>query len=150
MRRLFALALLFFTIHADAGDIVVNDASARATAPGQENATVQISITSKQDGRVVRITSSIADSVEIHSMMHVNGMMKMRALEFLPLPAGQTVKLGSGGNHVMLISIKNQLKAGDSVPLSISVEFADKSKETVSVNAEVKSRTGSHGEHEHH
>ena len=150
MRYAIAIVMLFCAGQAWAENVVVSDASVRATAPGQESAAIRFSITSKKEARLVAIASPVADAVEIHSMTHDNGVMKMRAIEFLSLPAGKMVKLGVSGNHVMLLNLKNPLKAGDSVPLTITVEFADKHKEKINVNAEVKPLTASSNEHEHH
>lgn len=84
-------------------------------------------------------------------MVHENGMMKMRALDVLPLKAKQQVALGSDGNHLMLIGLKKPLSAGERVPLTVTVQFADKRRETVEVNAEVKPLTESHDHmHMHH
>jgi len=143
MRYVIAIIMLFCAAQAWAGNVVVSNASARATAPGQESAAIQFTITSKTEARLVAIVSPVAGAVEIHSMTHDDGMMKMRALEFLPLPAGKKVRLGSSGTHVMLLDLKKPLKAGESVPLTITVEFADKHEEKISVNAEVKSLTRS-------
>jgi len=150
MRYAIAIVMLFCAGQAWAENVVVSDASVRATAPGQESAAIRFSITSKKEARLVEISSPVAGAVEIHSMTHDNGVMKMRAIEFLSLPAGKMVKLGVSGNHVMLLNLKNQLKAGDNVPLTITVEFADKRKEKINVNAEVKSLAASSNEHEHH
>ena len=150
MRYAIAIVMLFCAAQAWAENVVVSDASARATAPGQESAAIRFSITSKKEARLVAIVSPIAGAVEIHSMTHDNGVMKMRAIEFLPLPAGKMVKLGASGNHVMLLNLKNPLKAGESVPLTITVEFADKRKEKVNVSAEVKPLAASRDEHERH
>lgn len=143
MRYVIAIIMLFCAAQAWAGNVVVSNASARATAPGQESAAIQFTITSKTEARLVAIVSPVAGAVEIHSMTHDDGMMKMRALEFLPLPAGKKVRLGSSGMHVMLLDLKKPLKAGESVPLTITVEFADKREEKISVNANVKSLTRS-------
>ena len=150
MRYAIAIVMLFCAAQAWAENVVVSDASARATAPGQESAAIRFSITSKKEARLVAIVSPIAGAVEIHSMTHDNGVMKMRAIEFLPLPAGKMVKLGASGNHVMLLNLKNPLKAGESVPLTITVEFADKRKEKLNVSAEVKPLAASRDEHERH
>ena len=150
MRYVIAIVMLFCAAQAWAGNVVVSNASALATAPGQETAAIRLTITSKTEARLVAIASPVAGAVEIHGMTHENGMMKMRALEFLPLPAGKKVRLGTSGNHVMLLNLKNPLKAGDNVPLTITVEYADKRKEKVNVNAEVKSIIASRNEHEHH
>ncbi|MFZ1548029.1 MAG: copper chaperone PCu(A)C [Candidatus Nitrotoga sp.] len=150
MRYMIAIVMLFCAAQAWAGNVVVSNASARATAPGQESAAIQFTITSKKKARLVAIVSPVAGAVEIHSMTNNDGVMKMRALEFLPLPAGKEIRLGTSGNHVMLLDLKKPLKAGDSVPFTITVSFADKREEKISVNAEVKSLTSSRNGHEHH
>ena len=66
------------------------------------------------------------------------GVMKMGAVPSLELPAGQAVELKPGGYHVMLMGLKQQLKAGDSVPLTLTVEGKGGQKETVQVTAPVK------------
>ena len=58
----------------------------------------------------------------MHKMEMTGQMMKMREVDGIDLPAGQTVNLASGGFHVMLIGLKRQLKEGDSVPLSLVIE----------------------------
>mgnify|MGYP003385460160 CR=1 FL=1 len=150
MRYVIAIVMLFCVAQAWAGNVVVSNASARATAPGQESASIQFTITSEKNARLVAIASPVAGAVEIHSMKHDDGVMKMRAIEFLPLPAGKKVRLGTSGNHVMLLDLKKPLKAGDSVPFTITVSFDDKREEKISVDAEVKSLTTSRNGHEHH
>jgi copper(I)-binding protein len=133
-----------------AGEIAVSEAWARATAPGQDSAAVSMHITSKKDASIVAVSSSASNSAEIHSMVHEDGMMKMRAMDALPLKAKQEVALGDDGNHIMLIGLKKQLNAGDSVALTLTVQFADKHKEKIEVKAEVKPLTENHDEHMHH
>jgi copper(I)-binding protein len=76
--------------------------------------------------------------VEIHEMAMDGNVMKMRAIPGLELPAGKTVELKPGGYHVMLMDLKKELKAGDTVPLTLVVEGADKKRETIEVKATVK------------
>lgn len=109
---------------------------------------MQFAITSQKEARLVEISSPAAGAVEIHSMTHENGMMKMRAIEALPLPAGKAVDLGASGNHVMLLNLKQPLKAGDSVPFVLTVQFADKRKATVKAVAEVRPINASHDMHD--
>ena len=68
----------------------------------------------------------------------------MRALpNGLELPAGKTVELKPGGYHVMLMDLKRSLKAGDVVPVTLVVEGADKKRETIDLNIEVRDIKGS-------
>jgi hypothetical protein len=151
MRQLFALVVFaLFAMSAAAADpgVTVSGASARATAPGQDSGSIKFSITSKKEAKLVAISSPAAGAVEIHSMVHEGGKMKMRAVEFLALPAGKEVDLGKSGNHVMLLNLKQPLKAGDSVPFTLTVEFADKHKATVDAKAAVEPMDGSHDMHD--
>lgn len=66
------------------------------------------------------------------------GVMKMRAIPSLALPAGTTVALKPGGYHVMLMDLKQAMKPGDVVPLSLVVENAAGKRETIEVKAEVR------------
>lgn len=73
----------------------------------------------------------------------------MRQIEYLPLSAKTPVTLGPGGNHLMLIGLKQALKAGDTVALTLTVQFADKSTEKVNLNAQVKAMSAAPSQHHH-
>ena len=70
-----------------------------------------------------------------------NGVMKMRAMSRLDLPAGKAVTLKPGSYHIMLMDLKQPLKKGDSVPLTLKVEGKDKKLSTLEVKAEVRELT---------
>jgi copper(I)-binding protein len=152
MKNLYLAAILsLIAAQAHAGEVTISEAWARATAPGQDSATVSLHITSKKDANIVAVSSPVAGSAEIHSMTHEDGMMMMRAMDALEFKAGQEVVLGNDGNHLMLVGLKKQLNAGDEVKLVLTVQFADKHKEKVSVKAAVRSQTEPrHEEHMRH
>ncbi|MBI5658225.1 MAG: copper chaperone PCu(A)C [Nitrosomonadales bacterium] len=141
------VAALLCAAQAWAGDVAVSDAWTRATVPGQSGAVLRFFVTSRKDAQLLKVSSAAAGAVEMHSMTHDKGVMKMRPIESLALPAGKTVELGSEGNHVMLLDLKQPLKAGDSVPFSLVVQFADKRKATVKAAAIVKPLDESHHGH---
>ena len=146
---LIGLGACLFAVQAFAGEVRVSEARIRATAPGQDSAAVSLHIISQKDADIVAVSSPVANSVEIHRMVHENGMMMMRPMDKFELKAKQEVALGAGGYHIMLIGLKKQLKAGDSVPLTLTLQFTDKQKEKVDVKAEVTPLTESHDEHMH-
>ncbi|MBI1175000.1 MAG: copper chaperone PCu(A)C [Sideroxydans sp.] len=149
MKKLTGLvAGMLVALSAFAGqDVAVSDAWVRATAPGQDSAAVSLHITSVQDARLVAVSSPVSKSAEIHTMKHENGMMMMRAVDDLPLPANKEVVLGSG-DHIMLVGLKQPLKAGDSVPVKLTIELAGKRRQAVEVKAEVRSFAAGHDMHE--
>jgi copper(I)-binding protein len=74
-------------------------------------------------------------------------MMRMRAVPALDLPAGKAVELKPGGYHLMLMDLKQQLKAGDSVPLTLVIEGKDGKRETLEVKAPVRALAGGAQKH---
>ena len=122
-----------------AGGLKVEGAWSRATAPGQDVAMVDLSITSDQQARLVGISTPVCKTVEIHSMSHENGMMKMREVQFVELPAGKRVNLGESGYHLMLIGLKSPLRAGDSIALTLDISGVDKVITKVEAKAQVRS-----------
>jgi periplasmic copper chaperone A len=135
------LAALLMSASLYAGDIQVENVWARATAPGQDAAGVDLTITSKQAATLVGVSSPMAETAELHSMKEANGMMKMREVESIELPAGKRVNLREGGYHLMLNGLKAPLKAGATVPLMLSIKVANKRIVKVETKAEVKPLT---------
>jgi copper(I)-binding protein len=68
-----------------------------------------------------------------------DGVMKMRPLERIELPAGTAVKLAPGGLHIMLIDLKQPLQRGEKVPVTLTVLQLDSgSRSALTVRAEVR------------
>jgi len=111
--------------------VSVKEPWVRATVAQQQATGAFLQITSATPARLVSASSPVAAVVEIHEMSMDAGVMKMRAVPALELPAGVSVELKPGGYHVMLMGLKNQIKAGDSVPLSLVVEGTNKKRETI-------------------
>ncbi len=130
LSRLFsaalALAALVASAPAHAADVNVRDAWARATLPGQKVAGVYMQLHSDTAARLVEVRSPAAATAEVHEMRHEGGVMKMRRLDVLDLPAGKTVALEPGGYHIMLLDIREPLKAGGAVKLTLIVEQGGK------------------------
>jgi copper(I)-binding protein len=133
-----------------AQSVKVGNAWVRATAPGQKTAGAYVDVTSDSNAALVAVGSPVAARAELHSMSTEGGVMRMRALPRIDLPAGQTVKLTPGGMHVMLIDVKQPLKAGDKVPLVLSVQSSGMSLTTVKLEAEVRTAPPEAPSHGHH
>ena len=127
------LACLFATAaHAQevkAGDLVISQAWSRATPGGAKIAGGYLTIENKGSApdRLIRGSGAIAGKVEVHEMAMNNGVMTMRELDKgLTIDPGKTVKFAPGGYHLMLMDLKNPLKQGDKVPLTLEFEKAGK------------------------
>ena len=139
-RLVAALALAAAALPALA-QVTVKDAWVRGMVAQQKATGAFMQVTSAQPARLVSISSPAAGVVEIHEMTMDKGVMKMRAVQALELPAGKTVDLKPGGYHVMMMDLKQPLKDGDTVPFTMVIEGADKTKSQVEVMAVVKALT---------
>ena len=142
MKRLTLAALLFAAFPVMA-QVTVKDPWVRATVSAQKATGAFMQITSAQDARLVEARSPVAGVVEVHEMVMEKDVMKMRAVKGLDLPAGKTVELKPGGYHVMLMDLKEQMKEGATVPVTLVIEGKDKKRSTVEIKAPVKPLTSS-------
>jgi copper(I)-binding protein len=119
--------------------VTVGDPWVRATVPAQKATGAFMQITAATDARLVEAKSPVAGMVQVHEMSMDGGVMKMRELDKgLALPAGKTVDLKPGGYHVMLMELKQQMKEGDSMPLTLVFESADKKRTSIEVKAAIR------------
>jgi len=142
MKRITLAALLFAAFPVMA-QVTVKDPWVRATVSAQKATGAFMQITSAQDARLVEAKSPVAGVVEVHEMVMEKDVMKMRAIKGLDLPAGKTVELKPGGYHVMLMDLKEQMKEGATVPVTLVIEGKDKKRSTIEVKAPVKPLTSS-------
>ncbi|MFM1992001.1 MAG: hypothetical protein RJA99_4958 [Pseudomonadota bacterium] len=136
--RLAAAAVLAAAPVLAAAQVTVADPWVRATVPQQQASGAFMTLTAPQGARLVEARSPVASVVEVHEMKREGDVMKMRAIPSLELPAGRAVKLEPGGYHVMLMGLKQTLAAGDTVPLTLVIETADRQRQSVEVRAPVR------------
>ena len=155
--RLATVVTLLLASLAAQAQTTVKDAWVRGTVAQQKATGLFAQITSAQGGRLVAASSPLAGVVEIHEMRMDGTTMRMRALpDGLELPAGKTVELKPGGFHVMLMDLKGQVKAGETVDVTLTIEGKDGKKEQIALKVPVKALAtaagdgkGAHGAHKH-
>jgi copper(I)-binding protein len=140
-RRLLALALASLVSLPALAQVSVSDPWIRATVPQQKVAGAFMQLRSSKPAKLVEVKSPVAGRVELHQMAMEGQTMRMRAVESIDLPAGQTVNLASGGYHVMLFDLQRQLKEGEQVPLTLTVLDAAGKRETIALTVPVKPMT---------
>jgi len=148
------LAAMLMNASVYAGDIQVEDVWIRATVPEQESASADMTITSKQNAMLIGMSTPACRTVEMHSMTIQNSMMKMREVKTIDLPAGKRVELGAIGYHLMLVGLKAPLKAGEVIPLALTIKLASERTVKVEAKAVVKPLTAANAaaqedKHEH-
>jgi copper(I)-binding protein len=119
-----------------AGDLVISQAWSRATPGGAKAGAGYLTIENKGSAadRLVAISGDVAGKIEVHEMAMNNGVMTMRPLDNgLAIEPGKTVTLAPGGYHLMLTDLKQPMKQGDKVPLTLQFEKAGKVAVTLDV-----------------
>ena len=114
-------------------DVEIDGAYARASIPNVPNSAAFFVIknNSDKDIAITSANSDIAEKNELHTHIKENQMMKMIKIEKLVVPAKSSLELKSGGDHVMLMGLKKELKAGDEINLELS--FSDGDKKSIKV-----------------
>ena len=114
-------------------DVEIDGAYARASIPNVPNSAAFFVIknNSDKDIAITSANSDIAEKNELHTHIKENQMLKMMKIEKLVVPAKSSLELKSGGDHVMLIGLKKELKAGDEISLELS--FSDGDKKSIKV-----------------
>ena len=137
-----------------AGDITIVNPWARATAGKPRNGGAYLTIKGgAKDDRLTGVESAVAKKTQLHGHQNENGVMKMRRVDGIAVPAGGMAMLKPGGYHVMFMKLKHALKKGGSFPLTL--HFAEAGKVTVQVrvmgvgamNAGASAGHGDHGSH---
>lgn len=137
------------------GTITVQKAWARASAGKVANGAAFLTIVNSgaQADTLVAVSAGVSKTAELHTHIKEGEVMKMRAVDSISIPAGGTVELKPGGDHVMLMGLTEALKQGAAFPLTLKFANAGDVQVTVdiqSVGAMGAAATMDHGSHMKH
>ena len=150
---------------ATVGDLEITHAYMRPTAAVSMPTAAYLHIENKgtEDDALLRVTSDVARKNEIHtSEVNQDGVMKMKKLEKLVLPAGEVTKLKPHGNHIMLMGTEVVLPKDAVIPLMLEFERAGSKMNACPLRSTVphegcehhkedkKKDSHDHDEHHHH
>jgi len=130
--------------------ITVDAPFARASAGPVKNGAAYLTIRNSGDApdRLIAAKAPVSERAELHTHLHEDGVMKMRKVEAVEVPAGGEAALKPGGDHVMLMGLHAPLKEGETFPLTLVFETAGEVTVTVTIGS-VGASSG-HGDHSHH
>jgi copper(I)-binding protein len=113
--------------------IEIQNGYVRAVPPGQQNSAAFMTLINQGEDSIALLAgeSTAAEVVELHTHLMEDGMMRMRQVEQIEVPAGKTVELKPGGLHVMLIGLTSPLKPGDTIDLNLG--FDDGSQQSLTL-----------------
>jgi periplasmic copper chaperone A len=109
----------------------------RATPGASKNGAVFLEIKSVADeaDKLLSASGVVAENIEIHNHINDNGIMQMRRVDFIEIVEGGSTKLVPGGYHIMLLGLKQPLKAGETFKLKLTFEKAGAIEVDVAVRA---------------
>jgi copper(I)-binding protein len=112
---------------APTGSVEITDywvkSSEMSTQGGMTAVYGTITNTTGEDVVLVGGTTEVAGVVEVHEMSMIGGEMKMQEIDGgLIIPAGQSVTLEPGGNHLMLMMLQSDVLAGDTIEVLFDFE----------------------------
>lgn len=103
--------------------VSVADATCRPTLNGRDVTGCYVTLTASRNDRLVSVAAPLASMAQIHEMKVEDGVMKMGELkDGLALPAGEAAALKPGGNHIMLMGLKQPLVAGEQVSITLNFQ----------------------------
>jgi copper(I)-binding protein len=112
----------------------VTDAWSRATNTMHGNAVVYLTITDTGAPDTLTAASTpVATKAQLHENKHDNGVMEMRPVASLPVDKDHPITLAPGGYHMMLEGVQQELKVGDTFPLTLIFAHAGAVTTTVKV-----------------
>ncbi len=116
-------------------EVSVQDPWSRATARTATTGAVYFTLVNRngEADRLVAAASSAAKTVELHTHLEEDGVLRMRPVEGVDVPAAGQVSFRPGGLHVMLIGLRSPLKEGKTVPVTLTFEKTG----TVTVEARI-------------
>ncbi len=119
------LTLLLPTAAFANGGIALSDAYSFPTLKGVATGAAYVRIENRNDGdiTITGAASPLAMEVQLHDhKKQENGVMQMIHLDNITVKAGDQLTLRPGGLHLMLMGLKQPLEAGDTLPLSLTLD----------------------------
>ncbi len=136
------------------GDLMIHDPYARVSSMMSKSGAAFMMIHNKgtEADHLVSAASPVAERVELHTHKEdANGVMRMLHVEEgFDVPADGQLAMQRGGHHVMFLGLKQELKQGDIVPVTLTFEKAGDVLVNVPVDLERKPMKGmQHGKMDH-
>lgn len=125
-------------------EVTVSEPWIRGMVAGQTATGAFMTIRSTDPVKLVGASTPVAQRVEIHKMEMDQGVMRMRPMDTLDIPANHAVVLEPGGYHVMLLGVAKPLAKGQKVPVTLMFQHEDGKSTSTEVQAEVHALTETH------
>ena len=143
-------AVFAYSVNVHAGNMSIEGAYAPASMGAGKSGAIYFKVVnaSGSDDKLIAVSTPAARKTMLHTTKEEDGVMKMRMLKALEVPAGGEAELKQGGHHVMLFGLTEPLKEGDSISLTLTFEKAGEMTIDVPVKKAMHGmdHSSSHGE----
>ena len=126
------------------GALKIGHPWARATVAANGGAYLSVENTGATPDKLIRASTDIAATAELHTHIKDGEIMRMRAVQAIDIPPGQKIVLAPGGYHIMLLGLKKKLVEGERFPLTLEFEKAGKVVVDIAID-----KPGAGAEHQH-
>lgn len=127
------------TVNFESDGYIVENAWVRQPFIGQTTTAAYLKLTSRlsSDSRILAVYADKAETAEMHTHSLEGGAMRMRKVDGIDVPAGETSELRQLDNHIMLFNVEEGLMAGDTVTLTLDI-FHDATTERLTFEVPVR------------
>ena len=131
------------------GDIVVDAPWARASAGRVATGVVYARLANRgaRSDKLISVATPIAAEASVHETVREDGMMSMRPLEFVEIPASKVTPLEPGALHIMLKHLSSPLVQGETFGMTLT--FARAGLIEIEVDVRGVAAMGVDAEHSH-
>jgi len=123
-RRGLAALLAGIAPVALAGSLEITDAWLNQPPPGQSAAAIYMELRNAGADEIVVVGARVegARSASIHGHAQADGMMRMYAVQRLPIASGARVRLAPGGYHLMVGGLERPVLPGGGLPFCLRLD----------------------------
>lgn len=149
---LLAVALAALAGASVAEELAVERAWVRALPPTQSTTAAYLTLRNNSTSahRIVSATAELADRVEFHHSIQVDGLTRMQQLPALDVAAGATLELAPGGIHLMLLGLTRMPVAGDTLQICLQPDSGAATCTRATVRREAEAGADDGDLHQHH
>ncbi|MGC8594623.1 MAG: copper chaperone PCu(A)C [Candidatus Kryptoniota bacterium] len=117
---IWLLITILLSTQANAGKLKIENPYIRPADKGMTSALYfKVVNRSNEDDTLYDVRATFCEAAQIHESYMKDGMMGMKRVKYIVVPAGSVVRFKPGGYHVMLINVKRKLANGDRVRVEI-------------------------------
>lgn len=150
MRKILTTLAFLVALPSQALELNISNAQVKMFIPGTTKSAAYLTLHNQSDQSLELHSAAIegVKRVEIHEHQHVDGMMRMRKLDKLILPAKEQVEFQPGGLHLMLFEQVGEFKLGEKVKITLTFANGEQTTANATIVKQFESEQQAH--HHHH